>query len=284
MQVSSEYNTSSFQLHHSELIQPLIPISTILPILSPSTSFLLSLSPFTLLTIDDSLIELFDRLILPNTLYNRSVDYYKSVIPLTKLYPAFYSCVTFTDCIKASISISTVPTLTDVINNAKILQNHGDIIDFNIIHNDIDYATQFGLLNLFRQRQEKILHRTLKVSLYPTPTPSVPILPIISVSNFQNYIPLDISITNNQILPLLPYNQHIPNLYDMSLFEKRNFLAFYGGPILRHNSFIPNNVIKCDPYPESIAPSSVISVHYAQAQKKRNRHNFTSQHYSNVLY
>ena len=137
------------------------------------------------------------------------------------------------------------------------------MIDINIIHNDIDYATQFGLLNLFRQRQEKILHRTLKVSLYPTPTPSVPILPIISVFNFRNYIPLDISITNDQILPLLPYNQHIPNLYDMSLFEKRNFLAFYGGPILRHNSFIPNNVIKCDPYPESIAPSSVISVHYA---------------------
>ena len=137
------------------------------------------------------------------------------------------------------------------------------------MHQHIDHARQYGLLSLIQSTQDLLNATCIQANQLERPPPSVPVLPILSITDYQLYGTIDSHPASVFPSPLLslPFPRDL-QIFELSPTGKRNLLATQGGPILLHPSFKPNDGVNYIIYPEDIAPQSVLAVHCARFQHK----------------
>ena len=190
--------------------------------------------------------------------------------PLKALYPLLQNCISFLDILQLAQDVSSVPPLSDAVAFAATC---GDTIDIDTIIHDELFATDHGLLQLFDNYQQKLHHRTLKWNQSPSADLLVPILPILSLSDYRSLstspvAPETPTIDHTTLIPFRLPASFAVDIFSLSLTDTRNFIARHGAPILRTPSFIPNQGFGCTILPDIIAPQAVIAVHHSRAQHK----------------
>ena len=192
-----------------------------------------------------------------------------SITPIGSYYPQLLSCITLPDFISICTEVETIPTITEAISFAASCHQDGDTLDLQLMHQHIDHARQYGLLSLIQSTQDLLNATCIQANQLERPPPSVPVLPILSITDYQLYGTIDSHPASVFPSPLLslPFPRDL-QIYELSPTGKRNLLATQGGPILLHPSFKPNDGVNYIIYPEDIAPQSVLAVHCARFQHK----------------
>ena len=105
-------------------------------------------------------------LLLPSLLL-RSFLAFLFHLPISQLYTIFQSCSTFSGCITTCTKTRDMVPLDDIIRNANILHNEGNIINQTILLMILLLLNNLVYFILIKMRHKLTLHHILNLSVLP---------------------------------------------------------------------------------------------------------------------
>jgi hypothetical protein len=193
-------------------------------------------------------------------------------VPLTAHFSSFAHCKSASEYNEVARLFVDTTSIDDAVAYASTQIAIGLGIPPDLPTQHLLLARQNGLLGAIRTLQENISHRTLRPKQPNVPVMNPPLLPIrpypLDLQNLSGptLTTADTNLSDRLLVPaaasrFLDFTADPSNL---SIVDKRTFIAQNGVPLRLPTDFVPNNGIGIVPYPPTISPPSVIEVHIAK--------------------